>query len=102
VNAPRTGEGLVDAVRSQLSELCGSDDVGEWAMLAPVLEAFVEGSSERLDELVDAVGRSSAADVEFLSHRLKGSALTLGLSDLAQVCDRLETTPAPASSTAAG
>jgi HPt (histidine-containing phosphotransfer) domain-containing protein len=28
--------------------------------------------------------------VEFLSHRLKGSALTLGLSDLAHVCGRLE------------
>jgi HPt (histidine-containing phosphotransfer) domain-containing protein len=90
VSAQPTAAGPADAVRVQLSELCGSDDVADWAMLAPVLEAFVEGSSERLDELVDAVGRSSVADVEFLSHRLKGSALTLGLSDLAHVCGRLE------------
>lgn len=80
----------VEAVRAQLIELCGSDDVADWAMLAPVLEAFVEGAPERLAELVDAVGRSSVAEVEFLSHRLKGSALTLGVSDLAHVCGRLE------------
>jgi len=80
----------VEAVRAQLTELCGSDDVQDWAMLSPVLEAFVEGSSERLAELVDAVSRSCVPEVEFLSHRLKGSALTLGVSDLAHVCGRLE------------
>jgi HPt (histidine-containing phosphotransfer) domain-containing protein len=82
--------GPVEAVRAQLTELVGSDDAEDWAMLAPVLEAFVEGSSERRDELVDAVRRSSAAEVEFLAHRLKGAALTLGVSDLAHVCGRLE------------
>lgn len=90
MTAPYAGPGPVDAVRAQLTELCGSDDPEDWAMLGPVLEAFVEGSTERLDELVDAVGRASVAEVEFLSHRLKGSALTLGVSDLAHVCGRLE------------
>jgi HPt (histidine-containing phosphotransfer) domain-containing protein len=80
----------VEAVRAQLTEICGSDDAEDWSMLAPVLEAFVEGSSERLAELVDAVNRSSLAEVEFLSHRLKGSALTLGVSDLAHLCGQLE------------
>jgi HPt (histidine-containing phosphotransfer) domain-containing protein len=82
--------GSIESVRAQLTELVGSDDAEDWAMLAPVLEAFVEGSSERRDELVDAVHRCSTAEVEFLAHRLKGSALTLGVSDLAHVCGRLE------------
>ena len=91
MSAPSAAPGPVAAVRAQLTQLCGSDDPEDWAMLGTVLDAFVEGSSERLDELVSAVGRSSSADVEFLSHRLKGSALTLGVSDLAHVCGRLET-----------
>lgn len=90
MNDPSAGSGPVDAVRAQLAELCGSDDERDWAMLEPVLEAFVAGSDQRLDELVDAVGRSSVPDVEFLSHRLRGSALTLGANGLAQVCGRLE------------
>ena len=90
MTAACTGPGPVDAVRAQLAQLCGSDDAGDWVVLAPVLEAFVAGAGERLDELVDAIGRSSPADVEFLSHRLRGSALTLGVSDLARVCGRLE------------
>lgn len=84
------GQLPVEAVRAQLVELSGSDDAEDWSMLAPVLEAFSEGSTERLAELVDAVGRASLAEVEFLSHRLKGSALTLGVSELAHVCGRLE------------
>jgi len=90
VSDPDAGTGLVDAVRAQLAELCGSDDERDWAMLSSVLDAFVEGSAERLDELVDAVARGSVPEVEFLSHRLKGSALTLGVTALAHVCDRLE------------
>jgi HPt (histidine-containing phosphotransfer) domain-containing protein len=90
MSAPSAAPDPVAAVRAQLTELCGSDDPEAWAVLGTVLDAFVEGSSERLDELVAAVGRSSLADVEFLAHRLKGSALTLGVSDLAHVCGRLE------------
>ena len=85
-----SGPPPVEAVRAQLTRLCGSGDLEDWSMLAPVLEDFAEGSSERLAELVDAVGRSSLAEVEFLSHRLRGSALTLGVSRLAHVCGRLE------------
>lgn len=87
---PSAGLGPADAVRAQLAELCGSDDEQAWAALGPVLAAFVEGSAKRLDELVDAIDRRSVAEVELLSHRLRGSALTLGTRGLAQVCDRLE------------
>ena len=90
MSTPYAGPGPVDAVRAQLAELCGSDDEQDWAMLGTVLDAFVEGSAERLDELVDAVRSGSVPDVEFLSHRLKGSALTLGATALAHVCGRLE------------
>jgi HPt (histidine-containing phosphotransfer) domain-containing protein len=90
VTSTHAGPGPLASVRAQLAELCGSDDVEDWAMLGPVLDAFVEGSAERRDELVDAVRRSSVDEVEFLSHRLKGSALTLGVDDLAHVCGRLE------------
>ena len=90
MSALHAGPGPVDAVRAQLADLCGSDDEQDWAMLGPVLDAFVEGSAERLDELVGAVRSSSVPEVEFLSHRLKGSALTLGLVALAHVCGRLE------------
>ena len=90
MTSTHAGPGPLASVRAQLAELCGSDDVEDWAMLGPVLDAFVEGSAERRDELVDAVRRSSVDEVEFLSHRLKGSALTLGVDDLAHVCGRLE------------
>lgn len=90
MSTPHVGPTPVDGVRAQLTELCGSDDEQDWAMLGPVLEAFVEGSGDRLDELVDAVRRCAVPEVEFLSHRLKGSALTLGLDELSTVCSRLE------------
>jgi HPt (histidine-containing phosphotransfer) domain-containing protein len=90
VSHPDAGTDVVDAVRAQLAELCGSDDEQDWAMLGDVLDAFVEGSAERLDELVHAIADGSVPEVEFLSHRLKGSALTLGATALAHVCDRLE------------
>jgi HPt (histidine-containing phosphotransfer) domain-containing protein len=90
VSAAYAGSGPVDAVRAQLAELCGSDDEQDWAMLGTVLDAFSEGSAGRLDELVGAVRSASVPQVEFLAHRLRGSALTLGLDALAHVCGRLE------------
>ena len=90
MSVPQAAPTAVDAVRAQLSRLCGSDDPADWAVLTSALEGFLEGAGDRLDELADAVGRRSPADVEFLSHRLRGSALTLGITDLARVCGRLE------------
>nr|BFE88121.1 hypothetical protein GCM10020093_107220 [Planobispora longispora] len=52
--------------------------------------SFVSKAPASVAELEEAVGRGEPADVEKQAHSLKGSAVNMGATALAELCARLE------------
>jgi HPt (histidine-containing phosphotransfer) domain-containing protein len=81
------GELVMDRDRlDMLREL----DPGNTAYLDKAIENFVARAGESLDTIRRAVERADAAALTAAAHRLKGSALNLGLPRVGQVAYELE------------
>lgn len=61
------------------------------AFFVDLLETYLEELPKSLAELKKAVESKDAKNVQFYSHKLKGSVLTLGIYTLADICFELET-----------
>ncbi|MCK2037532.1 response regulator [Microbacterium sp. SSW1-49] len=68
------------------------DELGAQAK-AEVLRAFVLRSADDLRMLDRALADRDAGDLRFIAHRMRGSSLALGASELAQACLRVEQAP---------
>ncbi|GLZ36700.1 ATP-binding protein [Actinokineospora sp. NBRC 105648] len=66
------------------------DEVGPEAK-AEVLRAFVVRGADDLRLLERAVAEGEAGDLRFLAHRLRGSSLAIGATELAAACLAIET-----------
>ncbi|WP_449065870.1 response regulator [Planomonospora algeriensis] len=79
------------SIRERLDELAGPD-AGEddWEMVDYLATSFVAKAPSALEELEEAVARGHAGDVEKRAHSLKGSAVNMGATALAELCARLE------------
>ncbi|GGL34850.1 hybrid sensor histidine kinase/response regulator [Planomonospora parontospora] len=79
------------SIRERLDELAGPD-AGEddWEMVDYLATSFVAKAPGALEELEEAVARGHAGDVEKRAHSLKGSAVNMGATALAELCARLE------------
>ncbi len=60
-----------------------------------IAELFIQGSGEILRLLADASRENNATEVKQLAHKLKGSAGSMGLLALYQVCQSIEAATAP-------
>ena len=96
VTTSRTG---VDAASGEpiaelldVSRLTELDGMGERAvaLVDRAVRNFVDGLSATLDALRTAVRTADAAEVRHLAHKLRGSALTLGVMRVAGIAQELE------------
>lgn len=55
-----------------------------------LLDSFLDSTSQALDEIHSAKVNEDHAQLEHVAHRLKGSALNIGVQHLASVCQHLE------------
>jgi HPt (histidine-containing phosphotransfer) domain-containing protein len=79
--APTIGPAL-DAERLEELEALGERAV---ALVDRAIDNFAKGLPETLDELHDAAARDDLEQVRALAHRLRGSALNLGATRVAEV-----------------
>ncbi|GAA3140797.1 hypothetical protein GCM10010466_34790 [Planomonospora alba] len=79
------------SIRNRFDELAGPD-AGEddWEMVDYLATSFVSKAPGAVEELEEAVGRGDPKDVEKQAHSLKGSAVNMGATALAELCARLE------------
>src|ERR1700733_6954509 len=68
----------------RIGEACGQDLVGELATL------FVADADDQLIEMHRALEHADAAAVARSAHNLSGASATLGATDLASLCSKLE------------
>ena len=78
---------LLDPVRLQMLKDLEPD---ESSMLHRAVATFLERSPEALRQIRAAVGSGAAADVTQVAHKLKGSALNLGVPRVAALCAELQ------------
>ncbi|MBG0831888.1 response regulator [Planomonospora sp. ID67723] len=79
------------AIRNRFEELAGPDaGQDDWEMVDYLATSFVSKAPTAVEELAEAVGRDDAKDVEEQAHSLKGSAVNMGATALAELCARLE------------
>ena len=63
---------------------------GGAALLERTITSFLDASPDNLERVSEAIAAGSAEALVHAAHRLKGSALNLGLPRVAAVCDELE------------
>ncbi|EGU47791.1 sensor protein TorS [Vibrio ichthyoenteri ATCC 700023] len=82
---------------SLLNEVMIRDDlkVLGLAKMQHIVQLFIVGSEEILSELTDAEQNNDATQIKQLAHKLKGSAGSLGLVALHQVCADIESSNNP-------
>ncbi|GAA3446922.1 response regulator [Planomonospora venezuelensis] len=79
------------AIRNRFDELAGPDAMkDDWEMVDYLATSFVSKAPNAVEELTEAVDRGDAKDVEEQAHSLKGSAVNMGATALAELCARLE------------
>ena len=79
---------VLEAVRAHVREMLGEDDedfVGE------LVDAFAESSQQAIRDIDAACRVQDAASVARAAHKLKGSASNVGLDDLTEQWDGIET-----------
>ncbi len=79
------------AVRVHLAELRGPQPYEDDELLTALLRSFVGDAPESVDVLRQAIEQDDAGRVEFLTHRMKGSAYNLGADALGDLWHALET-----------
>lgn len=60
-----------------------------------IVELFITGSDDILEQLIEAEHASNSTEIKLLAHKLKGSAGSLGLIALLQVCGDIESANNP-------
>lgn len=85
---PTPAAEILDAERLAVFETLGAA-VGS-DVLSELVQAFLDSLPLRLSEIEAAVTASEMRQVEFLSHRLKGSASNLGAAALLLAASQLE------------
>lgn len=78
------------ALRRRLAELTDPGSREDDELLAELLRSFRRRAPHGLARLRDAVDQDDAAEVETVSHSLKGAALNIGADDLGLICSELE------------
>ncbi len=90
---PTGADGSTDreaALRRRLAELTDPGSREDDELLAELLRSFRRRAPHGLARLRDAVDQDDAAEVETVSHSLKGAALNIGADDLGRICSELE------------
>lgn len=64
---------------------------GEMDFLKELLDMYIKGFKEKYTEIKDAIKLKDAGQVQELSHSLKGSSASLGLTPLQKTLFQLET-----------
>ncbi|MGJ7440619.1 response regulator [Aquipuribacter sp. MA13-6] len=88
-----TGPGAPDreaTLRARLAELTEPGSREDDDLLAELLRSFRRRAPHGLARLRDALDQDDAAEVETVSHSLKGAALNIGADGLGAICDELE------------
>jgi HPt (histidine-containing phosphotransfer) domain-containing protein len=88
--ADRVPTGLLDDER--ILTLVGLDPDGTRGLLDDLVATLQDGADQRLVELQRARGADDAPAVAAAAHALRGSALSFGLSGVAELCGQLEAT----------
>jgi HPt (histidine-containing phosphotransfer) domain-containing protein len=68
----------------------GLTEIGDQEFLNELIDIFLDQSEELARDIKLAVGAESAPELLKASHKLKGSCLNLGASELGNICARLE------------
>jgi HPt (histidine-containing phosphotransfer) domain-containing protein len=55
-----------------------------------VVDIFIESSGEQLAKLRSAFGKNDAREVFAQSHSIKGAAVNLGLKEIAEIAEKIE------------
>ena len=79
---------VIDAVRAHVRDLLGEDDE---AFVADLVESFATSTQAAVEEAAAARASGDAAAVGAAAHKLKGSAANVGLADLTEAWDVVET-----------
>jgi two-component system sensor histidine kinase/response regulator len=82
---------LIVLDRAQLDELQSVAGPDDGAFIAELIAIFLTEGDEEVQRIRTAVETGDAGEVMLAAHRLKGSALNLGCTSLAEAADRLET-----------
>jgi HPt (histidine-containing phosphotransfer) domain-containing protein len=83
-------EALARAVQQRLHDLRGPTPAGA-ALVARLVDSFLTRAPAYLVDLDEAIRRSDTDAVARLAHGLGGVAGNLGVTSLAELCERLET-----------
>jgi len=84
---PKPDDAIDHQRLSQLAELgraSGRD------ILTPLLHQFIANAAKQLDDLALAVGKENHAQVQLISHTLKGASANLGINGIRVVAAELE------------
>lgn len=72
-----------------VEKLAELKELGGDALVTKLLGKFVENSARLLTEAATAVAAGDSAKVDYCIHTLKGSALSLGLSEMSDILVKL-------------
>lgn len=76
---------------SVIDNLRQIEKAGTPGLVRKVIEAFVQDTAVRLEDLREAVGEEDGPALARVSHTLKGSSANVGASSMAAICAALET-----------
>jgi HPt (histidine-containing phosphotransfer) domain-containing protein len=67
------------------------DDDEESKLIVELIDLYHENGTRQVDEIKAAAAKMDGASVKQSAHALKGSSLTMGASQVADLCQQLET-----------
>jgi CheY-like chemotaxis protein len=79
-----SGEGVLDEDRIGMLRSLGPAD--GWGLFPGLVESFLAATPRLLETLAEAVAAADPEAVRYQAHRLRGSALTVGATALADAC----------------
>lgn len=84
---PTSSSSLRDALRAHVTRLLGEDDPD---FVAELTATFCESAAALVRDARDAWATGDAAALRAAAHQMRGSALNVGLTDLAEAWTRVE------------
>jgi HPt (histidine-containing phosphotransfer) domain-containing protein len=87
---PADAPALLAALRAHVTDLIGEDDPD---FVAELSETFCSSATDLVSRARDAHAAGDADTLKSVAHQMRGSALNVGLADLAEAWAHVEHTP---------